>query len=484
LAALQELQGKIGNRAVTALINRKVAGASHHLHADASGETAAAALVDMVQRQPAVAPAPAPTAGGAPTVPGAPAPKDAKPCPDPDEQDRKDKFRARTDMKLLNHIPSTGIGKFDVSYLPKTGSMPVKVKIHFEFTDAAGAPTGWDFIRRLLRGEDLSKLIWDDTQRKDYISQFTKRVHDRWSGAHTIRSLKPCWDFVAVPDINVVTVDDKAAAHFAVTVHKSPGPNIDYKSAVNNEHLLDPTKQPTADFYQSDNREAPDFNSKSVAINERKRIEGAIRAAGVGKLLFDVNSPDLRPGVDASLKKLAGALNAALPSAPLIPIHVDGFASSDGKLTWNNELAQKRANTVAKVLTDAGVRQPVVAVGKGPVGTPGDASNRAAKVTADRAFENTYTSNRYSVSEHEFGHMLGNPDEYSNAATGTPLGGVQAKYSGLVTSAGLTVPTFGENTSSQMSAGVDVLPEHYVTLWEALAKMTAPDLKQADWSLK
>jgi hypothetical protein len=37
-----------------------------------------------------------------------------------------------------------------------------------------------------------------------------------------------------------------------------------------------------------------------------------------------------------------------------------------------------------------------------------------------------------------------------------------------------------------MSAGVDVLPRHYVTLWEALGKMTSPpliSLAQADWSL-
>jgi hypothetical protein len=34
-----------------------------------------------------------------------------------------------------------------------------------------------------------------------------------------------------------------------------------------------------------------------------------------------------------------------------------------------------------------------------------------------------------------------------------------------------------------MSAGVDVLPRHYVTLWEALAKMTAPDLGQPDWRI-
>jgi hypothetical protein len=79
--------------------------------------------------------------------------------------------------------------------------------------------------------------------------------------------------------------------------------------------------------------------------------------------------------------------------------------------------------------------------------------------------------------------MLGNPDEYANATSG-PLAGVQNKWSALVRSAGLSVPTFGEDTSSQMADGVDVLPSHYITLWEALGKMTAPDIKQHEWSLK
>jgi outer membrane protein OmpA-like peptidoglycan-associated protein len=409
---------------------------------------------------------------------------DPNACPDPLEQKRKDKFKARTDMRLLNHIPSTGIGKYDTAYFPSTGAMPVIVRIHFQFTDAAGAPTGWDLFLRRLRGQDVSSMIWDAAQKRDYISQFTTRIRSRWSAKHTIRSVKPCWNFTALPDIRVMVVPFKAAAHFAVTVHKSTGPGIDYKSAVNNEHLLNPKSQPTADFYQSDNREEPNFNSGSVATTERQRIDAAITAAGASRLLFEVNSDALKPGAAAALSKLAGSLNAALPSAPLIPIQVDGFASADGKAAFNTDLAKKRADSAAKALTDAGVRQPVRATGRGPVGAPHDANNRAATVAADRTFETTYASNRYSVSEHEFGHMLGNPDEYSNAAVGTPLGGVQTRYSGLVTTAGLTVPTFGQNTSSQMSAGVDVLPEHYITLWEALAKMTSPDLGQADWSLR
>ena len=54
-----------------------------------------------------------------------------------------------------------------------------------------------------------------------------------------------------------------------------------------------------------------------------------------------------------------------------------------------------------------------------------------------------------------------------------------------VAAAGVAAPAqWGDMTSSLMSSGVDVLPRHYVTLWEALGRMTTPDITQAEWSLQ
>ena len=54
----------------------------------------------------------------------------------------------------------------------------------------------------------------------------------------------------------------------------------------------------------------------------------------------------------------------------------------------------------------------------------------------------------------------------------------------LPLSAGVQGPAvWGVDTSSQMSNGIDVLPRHYVTLWEALGRMTSPDISQAEWKL-
>ena len=34
-----------------------------------------------------------------------------------------------------------------------------------------------------------------------------------------------------------------------------------------------------------------------------------------------------------------------------------------------------------------------------------------------------------------------------------------------------------------MASGVDVLPRHYLTLWEALGQMTSPDITRNEWSI-
>ena len=416
-------------------------------------------------------------AGAAAAAPGA--------CPDPAEQARKDAFRRRFDMHLDDNIPSTGIGKFDARYFPMAGLMPITLKIHFNFVQADNTPAFMERMRRLFRGDSNAQFFWTEAEKTQYKTDFVSRVQARWSAQHIMRAIKPCWtEFLAITIVTPVSVETAAGAHYDVTVHKSPGPGIDYNSVGHNENLVNPANQPTADFWQSDNTEESDFNSGKVATTERTRIETALTAAAASPVQFtDPSNVTVSPADRAKLLTFATQLNQANPSAPMIPIDIRGFASPEGDAGTNTTLATQRADAVAAVLRGASVRQPLRAVGGGTTGAANDAAARKAEITVDHAFETTYNANRYSVTEHEVGHMLGMPDEYSNATPGTLLGGMQARYDGLVTSAGLSVPTYGEDTSSQMSNGVDVLPRHYVTFWEALGRMTSPDLTQADWSI-
>jgi hypothetical protein len=40
-----------------------------------------------------------------------------------------------------------------------------------------------------------------------------------------------------------------------------------------------------------------------------------------------------------------------------------------------------------------------------------------------------------------------------------------------------------EKSTSLMSGGFEMLKQHYVTIWDALAKMTAKDVRREEWQL-
>jgi hypothetical protein len=91
----------------------------------------------------------------------------------------------------------------------------------------------------------------------------------------------------------------------------------------------------------------------------------------------------------------------------------------------------------------------------------------------------------YTASVHEFGHMLGNPDEYVAKGTDTgPVSTIQQNYSALVHSAGLEAPVFGTTNTSLMSAGADLLIRHYTPLWDALGAITDGIIDRDQWKLE
>ncbi|MGE3507984.1 MAG: DUF4157 domain-containing protein [Vicinamibacterales bacterium] len=409
-------------------------------------------------------------------------------CPTAAEGAERDAFARRTDLHLDRNIPSTTHGMFDARYYPLRGLMPVQVRVSFQFVSAVGAPTGWDLVWLLAAGEDVSPFFWNTAQEAAFKTEFITRVTSRWNTGITMWSTKPCWGFHATPTIGVIEAADSRQAHYRLIIHKSPGPAIDYRSITHYPNLAHPERSAKANLWQSDVREAPNFRSREVAGDERVRLENALAASLASPVLFEKNRAVVRPAERGRLNTLALALKDKLPSAPAIPIFLSGFASSEGDGSRNLTLSLDRALAVESVLTGAGVPQPMTSIGLGPTGAPNDPANRRVDIEFDTSFETAYASNRYSVAEHEFGHLLGLPDEYENNPPGSSPRDprretLQTAYEALATSAGLALPVWGSDTSSQMSVGVDVLPRHYLTIWEALGRMTTPHITQAEWSI-
>ncbi|MEO7731878.1 MAG: OmpA family protein, partial [Kofleriaceae bacterium] len=419
-------------------------------------------------------------AGAGPAAAGA--------CGTPEEQAKMEAFRLRTDLHVDRNIPSSGFGMFDARYIPAASLMTVTVKVFFKFEDSTSAPGFLDRVRRTLGGEDLSRFYWSDAEKATFRAGFVARCMVDWSAKHTMESTKPCWDFKAVPLVMPQILDDEAGAHYVMTVHKRAVPGTSFDSATGDPDLAHPEKPATGDLDEKDNQIDGDYNSAGVATSERERIEAALAAAAATPVRFGKDSDVIDAGPRAALTTFASALVRKQPSDPLIPIQLLGFASAEGQAAHNNDLSTRRAEAVRGVLTGAGAPQPIAATGMGPTGAPDEAANRKVDIAVDHVFETTYAGNAFAGSPHEFGHMLGMPDEYLDNTVGAhkdDWGKQQTDYMSLVTAAGVPGPTkFGQDTSAIMSTGRDVLPRHYVTFWEALGRMTTPDITQAEWKIK
>jgi len=430
---------------------------------------------------------PAKGAEGLETVPpGQDLDKAGSPTPEEEEKKKKDAFRARPDLHLKDHIPSTGLGKFDAAYKPDDSKLAIDLNVACEFLDAQDKPDATTLAEMTSKGEYVAKYSWSEADQKDYLDKFKARVIARWSGKHQMKSVKKGWEEFAAKTVVAVTnlpAADKAKAHFALKVHKVSSSNPVYKSKVNNEQLNDKTKQSTADLYETDNTENADFRSKLVAAEERKRLDAAIAAAGA--ITFTEGTAVLTADATAKLTNLAAEMKKGGANKPKIPIKIKGVAGPKGEQAVYEKLPQQRADVVKAFLLKLAVPQPLTAMGQ-MLSLAKGVDSALASLTTDKTFETTYASNPYSVSEHEVGHMFGLPDEYVDYATAGKSAGLQksqTEYKALITSAGLEAPTYGKDTTSQMSAGVDVMPIHGVTFWEALGKMTSPDIQQSEWKL-
>lgn len=430
-------------------------------------------------------PAAVDAAAGAAAAGGAAAAAAARPagtCADAAEERRKQAFRFKS-FSSPNFRPSTGFGLFDVNYWPLVSLLLARAKLKLNFMPAAGASALAKRLPFLRSWPQFRAHFWSPTERRDFKNRFMSRVIQRWSGRHQFRSTKPCWPFTANALVMPQLVSSNRSAHYVIDVHKlAPG------STFRGSFINDPTNtggrwQGTGELDSGDVVEDPDKRSTDVARNERLRLERAISSNLASPVFFKRGKSDITPVEQGTLGLLATAMKAKNPSAPAIPMHITGFASAEGKRRENQKLSEDRAKAVARFLAGKGVPQPLIKRGRGPVGSPNDALNRKAELTMDTAFEGSYSSNRFSAAEHEFGHILGLPDEYQNNTTGL-LGTQQTNYVNLVNRAGVGPPeVWGSRTSSVMSVGVDVLPRHYVTLWQALGSMTTPDIKQNEWSI-
>lgn len=439
----------------------------------------------------------------------------------------------------LHNIPSTGMGRFDAKYLPDKGRLIVTVRPYINFEGP-----------------------WKDGEKQSFIKKIKAQTRSAWSGQYSFYCDKPGFeDLVANVTVRCVPMTQPTdAAHVHINLkHKTlqkPQTGIgreqnvddptDKARNVGNFSQLDAPVRAHDNLGTRHSLAAHDVIRASNFIEGSfKRVKTASNNTPYAQARVKVGSKYALDSDDArAITDLGGMLKKAreVGGTPL-PLVLRYHQAGRG----NHGL--KRAEAVKKALVAAGVTTPIKVVAIASEKKALEAEKESKKSTGgkqyvqeqiddlftdgydehdvelgpDHKWAQTFVdTDPYSILAHEFGHMLGNPDEYfgygpqfmaqkrselqkkmdpesvgeiknlrqadNSTENLQKRHEIQDNFGKLVLSAGQELPrmtTQGTTaTTSIMNAGALVLPAHYATLWEALGRITSqasPALTKDDW---
>jgi OmpA-OmpF porin, OOP family len=131
-------------------------------------------------------------------------------------------------------------------------------------------------------------------------------------------------------------------------------------------------------------QQANSLEAELAALKVKKTERGLVLT--LGDVLFDTNQSTLKSGAQGTLDRLAMALREQSGRKVLIEGHTDNVGSDD----TNQELSQRRAQSVQSALMQRGVAgDQITAIGKGenfPVASNDDAGGRQANRRVELIF--------------------------------------------------------------------------------------------------
>jgi hypothetical protein len=397
----------------------------------------------------------------------------------------KDEFFARS-FSLTKHKPPTNLGYFDATYVPDRLTLRIDIRFEILFTNA-------------------SAVTWTAETQNTFKAAFAALIPEYWNNKFIIRCTKPGWtDVAAVPEFTLREAGDR---HFSIKAAGTKGTGNTAVRPFGTGHNKNVVDHATAIFgAQATER----FANSATQI---KGVKDALRTAFV----VPVGEP-----------ATGGQISFAAMS------HLQSFASNVGHafaktaqkpkltLTAIGARSSSAADRVKLVLRTFGVENQIDASRDSIFGSSTASGVRvqwANVAEYDRLFpgdEMAVPLFSQATIVHEYGHMLGLPDEYNvlcsqsvsplvtynmvrsegegqaflgyninrGAAASDAITENQKVFMELCGKAGLVPPPFGRPNMNVMSAGSRFEAHHCITVWDSLCKMTTDIIRPGEWQIR
>lgn len=367
-------------------------------------------------------------------------------------------------FKRENHRPSTGCGMFDVRYAPASGEIVATLNLEVAFD----LPQEMPWTERPWPWQDEDG--WTDAEKEQYVHDMKSTIEQGWNSApHPIRCTKPGWEqFVALPRIEVnafAAGEGSLSPHYRVTVCKAGRPTLgSSRPEVHDPSFGRPGRLGIDEAHLNDTS-----NTKDTVLAELHRIQQALPTVRFDK------GPDgawaLTAEGRAKVGRFAEVVNDAMPSMHRPGLVTDGWDRSE-------EADNRTCGEILRAELAGRNVQNEISVTGGGINDRGVMGIQIARRDLDVEL---WPHPAFNMVQHEVGHMLGLFDEYSYADDeGHAMPAAQRE---LLDASGVDQHPIDADTTSVMSHGKDVMPAHYVTLWEAIGLMTSAFLKPTDWKL-